>query len=150
MICWNDLSLVLSKYWTLRRGHWTRTQWLTKDEVYNVFVSTLYINDSLTSFLQHSQFRSNFPKTIKHKVVTFIMTESVSNLTFWNQIADCQLVRTTAKLYNAFCGPAGMSDLDLDANNLYFVGKIIWWKLPSIEKTPINGKGQIKIWIVIV
>ena len=57
------------------------------------------------------------------------MTESVISH-FETKLLIVSWLEPQVKLYNAFCGPAGMSDLDLDANNPYFVGKIIWWKLP--------------------
>ena len=66
-----------------------------------------------------------FLPTIKHKVVTFIMTESVISH-FETKLLIVSWLEPQVELYNAFCGPAGMSDLDLDANNPYFVGKIIW------------------------
>ena len=59
------------------------------------------------------------------------MTESESVISdFETKLLIVSWLEPQVKLYNAFCEPAGMSDLDLDANNLYFVGKIIWWKLP--------------------
>ena len=53
------------------------------------------------------------------------MTESVISH-FETKLLIVSWLEPQVKLYNAFCGAAGMSDLDLDANNLYFVGKIIW------------------------